>query len=78
MRYIQIFTRKEKVIEIWKRVKQRYSFTDEELKKFIFEFLEELATNEEFYRKYLEKIREKIEKGEVVRPSQALKELLFS
>ena len=77
MRYLQIFTRKGKIIETWERVKEKYSFTDEELKRFIFEVLEELATNEEFYKRYLEKIKEKIEKGEIVRPSQALKELLL-
>jgi hypothetical protein len=76
--YIQIFTRKERLLQAWNNIKKKYGFGDDGLKQFIWDIIEELANNESFYKAYIRKMAEKVEKGEAVNPKRLLLDLMFN
>jgi len=78
VKYLQIYTKKEYLLEAWKKIKERYGFSDNELKNLVFEVIQELAENESFYKTYLEKMKEKIRKGEAVSPTKLLVDIMFN
>ena len=76
--YLYFFTKKQEILENYKKVLQRYALKHEDLKDILFEIINRLANDEKFYQKYIEKMKEKIEKGEVVNSKAVLLELFFS